>query len=360
MNFFRKKNILRKNQGFFLENFFLIFFFFLTKKMIFSEKSAFFYENLSLLRETHFSLKNTFFPQKLHLKFSNIRFFFSLPGINFCTWRRIKFSWDVFCLWRRMKNNLVVSKVNTFNFICHVFVRRVLWLVLVCRLPLDSPVSFILFISLRSRAVAAGSGRRQSHVVFRRSWISVHLAGHQSAGRVHHTCGAEPSWETQRHEQSLLEARTWSHSQSLDGLRYQEHHPHICSLLLSAVRWWIALMRSQETQTAEWWWFLEQGSSSQLVGVWLFTRFKVFVGKFLFTLCCVSVPGIDLMDMASDVLQPEGDDMARTSWNMRRIIAKYQDTFSVIEKVGPESVHHSNKDGSWILLRTYRWFLFSP
>lgn len=42
--------------------------------------------------------------------------------------------------------------------------------------------------------------------------------------------------------------------------------------------------------------------------------------------------GIDLMDMASDVLQPEGDDMARTSWNMRKIIAKYQETFSVIEK----------------------------
>ncbi|XP_062408603.1 delta(3,5)-Delta(2,4)-dienoyl-CoA isomerase, mitochondrial [Sardina pilchardus] len=42
--------------------------------------------------------------------------------------------------------------------------------------------------------------------------------------------------------------------------------------------------------------------------------------------------GIDLMDMASDVLQPEGDDIARTSWNMRRIIAKYQETFSVIEK----------------------------
>lgn len=60
------------------------------------------------------------------------------------------------------------------------------------------------------------------------------------------------------------------------------------------------------------------------------------------------------MDMASDVLQPEGDDMARTSWNMRRIIAKYQDTFSVIEKVGPESGYRSNKDGSWILLRTYR------
>ncbi|XP_076137975.1 delta(3,5)-Delta(2,4)-dienoyl-CoA isomerase, mitochondrial isoform X2 [Alosa pseudoharengus] len=42
--------------------------------------------------------------------------------------------------------------------------------------------------------------------------------------------------------------------------------------------------------------------------------------------------GIDLMDMASDVLQPEGDDIARTSWNLRRIITKYQETFSVIEK----------------------------
>ncbi|XP_041919177.1 delta(3,5)-Delta(2,4)-dienoyl-CoA isomerase, mitochondrial isoform X1 [Alosa sapidissima] len=42
--------------------------------------------------------------------------------------------------------------------------------------------------------------------------------------------------------------------------------------------------------------------------------------------------GIDLMDMASDVLQPEGDDTARTSWNLRRIITKYQETFSVIEK----------------------------
>ena len=47
---------------------------------------------------------------------------------------------------------------------------------------------------------------------------------------------------------------------------------------------------------------------------------------------CVCL-GIDLMDMASEVLQPEGDDMARTSWNMRKTIAKYQETFSVIEKV---------------------------
>ncbi|XP_051254615.1 delta(3,5)-Delta(2,4)-dienoyl-CoA isomerase, mitochondrial isoform X2 [Dicentrarchus labrax] len=42
--------------------------------------------------------------------------------------------------------------------------------------------------------------------------------------------------------------------------------------------------------------------------------------------------GIDLMDMASDILQPEGDDTARVSWNLRKIITKYQETFSVIEK----------------------------
>lgn len=42
--------------------------------------------------------------------------------------------------------------------------------------------------------------------------------------------------------------------------------------------------------------------------------------------------GIDLMDMAGDVLQPDGDDTARTSWNMRKTIVKYQETFSVIEK----------------------------
>lgn len=46
----------------------------------------------------------------------------------------------------------------------------------------------------------------------------------------------------------------------------------------------------------------------------------------------VFTAGIDLMDMASDVLQPEGDDTARISWNIRKTIAKYQETFSVIEK----------------------------
>ncbi|XP_040030700.1 delta(3,5)-Delta(2,4)-dienoyl-CoA isomerase, mitochondrial [Gasterosteus aculeatus] len=46
----------------------------------------------------------------------------------------------------------------------------------------------------------------------------------------------------------------------------------------------------------------------------------------------VFTAGIDLMDMASDVLMPEGDDTARIAWNMKRVIAKYQETFSVIEK----------------------------
>lgn len=46
-----------------------------------------------------------------------------------------------------------------------------------------------------------------------------------------------------------------------------------------------------------------------------------------------SPPGIDLMDMASDILQPQGDDVARTSWHLRNLITRYQETFSVIEKV---------------------------
>ncbi|KAM9811923.1 delta(3,5)-Delta(2,4)-dienoyl-CoA isomerase, mitochondrial isoform X1 [Syngnathus typhle] len=46
----------------------------------------------------------------------------------------------------------------------------------------------------------------------------------------------------------------------------------------------------------------------------------------------VFTAGIDLMDMAGDLLQPNGDDTARISWNLRKNITKYQDTFSVIEK----------------------------
>ncbi|XP_077838863.1 delta(3,5)-Delta(2,4)-dienoyl-CoA isomerase, mitochondrial isoform X3 [Macaca mulatta] len=42
--------------------------------------------------------------------------------------------------------------------------------------------------------------------------------------------------------------------------------------------------------------------------------------------------GIDLMDLASDILQPKGDDVARISWYLRDIITRYQETFSVIEK----------------------------
>ncbi|XP_030154831.1 delta(3,5)-Delta(2,4)-dienoyl-CoA isomerase, mitochondrial isoform X1 [Lynx canadensis] len=42
--------------------------------------------------------------------------------------------------------------------------------------------------------------------------------------------------------------------------------------------------------------------------------------------------GIDLMDMASDILQPQGDDVARISWQLRNLISRYQESFSVIEK----------------------------
>ncbi|KAM4824979.1 delta(3,5)-Delta(2,4)-dienoyl-CoA isomerase, mitochondrial-like [Thomomys bottae] len=42
--------------------------------------------------------------------------------------------------------------------------------------------------------------------------------------------------------------------------------------------------------------------------------------------------GIDLMDMASELLQPEGDDAARISWYLRDLIRRYQNTFTVIEK----------------------------
>uniref|UniRef100_A0A8C7B807 Delta(3,5)-Delta(2,4)-dienoyl-CoA isomerase, mitochondrial n=1 Tax=Neovison vison TaxID=452646 RepID=A0A8C7B807_NEOVI len=38
---------------------------------------------------------------------------------------------------------------------------------------------------------------------------------------------------------------------------------------------------------------------------------------------------IDLMDMASEILQPQGDDAALTSWYLRSLISKYQETFSV-------------------------------
>lgn len=50
-----------------------------------------------------------------------------------------------------------------------------------------------------------------------------------------------------------------------------------------------------------------------------------------YRLCCVA--GIDLMDLSGEILQPKGDDVARISWNLRQMIVKFQETFSVIEKV---------------------------
>ncbi|XP_004859124.3 delta(3,5)-Delta(2,4)-dienoyl-CoA isomerase, mitochondrial [Heterocephalus glaber] len=42
--------------------------------------------------------------------------------------------------------------------------------------------------------------------------------------------------------------------------------------------------------------------------------------------------GIDLVDMASGLLQPPGDDVARVAWNLHNLISSYQKTFSVIEQ----------------------------
>ncbi|XP_047692615.1 delta(3,5)-Delta(2,4)-dienoyl-CoA isomerase, mitochondrial [Prionailurus viverrinus] len=42
--------------------------------------------------------------------------------------------------------------------------------------------------------------------------------------------------------------------------------------------------------------------------------------------------GIDLMDIASDILQPQGDDVARISWQLRNLISRCQESFNVIEK----------------------------
>ncbi|XP_071979753.1 delta(3,5)-Delta(2,4)-dienoyl-CoA isomerase, mitochondrial [Engystomops pustulosus] len=42
--------------------------------------------------------------------------------------------------------------------------------------------------------------------------------------------------------------------------------------------------------------------------------------------------GIDLMDLASEFLQPQEDDAARIAWNIRKKICEYQESFSVIEK----------------------------
>lgn len=62
-------------------------------------------------------------------------------------------------------------------------------------------------------------------------------------------------------------------------------------------------------------------------------------GRSVYSPCLCRHPGIDLADMASDVLQPQGDDTARVSWNLKRKIAAYQDTFSVIERVRTLMLH---------------------
>lgn len=46
------------------------------------------------------------------------------------------------------------------------------------------------------------------------------------------------------------------------------------------------------------------------------------------------------MDMASDILQPPGDDVARIAWYLRDLISRYQKTFTVIEKVTLRAGQH--------------------
>ncbi|XP_053728056.1 delta(3,5)-Delta(2,4)-dienoyl-CoA isomerase, mitochondrial [Synchiropus splendidus] len=42
--------------------------------------------------------------------------------------------------------------------------------------------------------------------------------------------------------------------------------------------------------------------------------------------------GLDLMDMASVIMQPEGKDVGRSSWHLRKTVARYQETFTMLEK----------------------------
>lgn len=95
-------------------------------------------------------------------------------------------------------------------------------------------------------------------------------------------------------------------------------------------RWWSSSTSLLETPTAGWWCFPEQEECSQQVGAPSPPR---SLQRLWFTLC--PCPGIDLMDMASDILQPQGEDTARISWNLRKKITEYQETFSVIERVRP-------------------------
>lgn len=44
--------------------------------------------------------------------------------------------------------------------------------------------------------------------------------------------------------------------------------------------------------------------------------------------------GLDLVEMGGELLLVEGEDVARKAWNLRRKIRHYQETFSVLEKVG--------------------------
>ncbi|KAM9801465.1 delta(3,5)-Delta(2,4)-dienoyl-CoA isomerase, mitochondrial [Neosynchiropus ocellatus] len=46
----------------------------------------------------------------------------------------------------------------------------------------------------------------------------------------------------------------------------------------------------------------------------------------------VFTSGLDLMDMAPILMQPEGDDVGRIAWDLRKLISRFQETFTALEK----------------------------
>lgn len=44
--------------------------------------------------------------------------------------------------------------------------------------------------------------------------------------------------------------------------------------------------------------------------------------------------GIDLVDMGNDFLTVDGEDTARKAWQLQQKIRAYQESFTVLEKVG--------------------------
>ena len=110
---------------------------------IFSEKLHFFFdENVNLFRET---------------KFPNIRFF-SHPGINFCTWRRIKCSWDFFLSVLTCEKESCVIQSEHILFFCR-HLTSVHWtLPYLCSCLSDRGLWLPAQVAVRSMSSSGGPG----------------------------------------------------------------------------------------------------------------------------------------------------------------------------------------------------------